>query len=360
MKIFESYLPKEKLAEDISIEHVELRGFSRSVAELEWLLLILVLLYSVAPSVQIENTWTIIQASLLFAAFILSFHYINFYESQTRWKLAIEVWVMILFVTWILWNTGRIDSPLINLYLLVIITSGLTLGKLTTFMILALITAVYFWLGFPLYAGASFSLENFGRLFTIFTPYLLVAYLTTMLSADLHYARKMFKHLAECDELTGLHNIRSFSNTLQLEIKKSNRYKHVFSILMIDADNLKSINDEFGHEAGNQQIITMANTINSCLRESDILGRYGGDEFIALLPETPRDHALEVGDRIRKAIENTAFDMEGHQISSTVSIGVASFPEDAANLDDLLQKADRAMYKSKKEGRNKISLYATN
>lgn len=353
MKIF----GKINITNNADIEHAELRGFSRSVAELEWLILILVILYIVVPGNYVTDKWLIVKSCLFFSGFVLAFHYLNFYEKESRWKLAIEIWVMIGFITWILLNTGGIDSPLLNLYLLVIITSGLTLGKLTTFLILLLITSVYIYMGYPMYTDTAFSIQSFGRLMTVFSPYLLIAYLTTMLSADLYYARSMFKHLSETDELTGLHNIRSFSSILLHEIKKSLRYEQFFSVLMIDADNLKDINDKYGHEAGDSLIKTMAHTIQFCLRESDILARYGGDEFIALLPQTDQKNAIEAAERIRKAIENTAFDMDGHQIKSTASVGIASFPAQADNTNDLLRNADIALYTSKNTGRNKVTLF---
>lgn len=345
------------LDDQLNVEHVELKGFSRSIAELEWLLLILVILYNVVPGNVIDDKWLMIKSCMFFAGFVLAFRYLNFYEKETRWKLAIEIWVMIAFITWILWHTGKIDSPLLNLYLLVIITSGLTMGKVTTLLILLLITSVYVYMGYPVYSDTTFSLQNFGLMMTIFSPYLLIAYLTTMLSADLQYARKMFKYLSETDEMTGLNNLRAFNTILSLEIKKSARYQQLFSILMIDADSLKKINDQFGHEAGNRLIKTIANTIQSCLRESDTLARYGGDEFISLLPQTIQEKAVEVGERIRKAVENTAFDLDGRQIRSTVSIGIASFPAHADNINELLQKADLALYNSKDSGRNRVNLW---
>ena len=341
----------------MDIDHIELRGFSRSIAELEWLLLVLVVLYTVVPGNYLVSQWTIIQSCIYFAGFVLAYRYLNFYERETRWKLAIEIWVMIIFITWILWNTGKIDSPLLNLYLLVIITSGLTMGKVTTLLILLLITCVYIYMGYPVFQASTYSLQGFGRMMTIFSPYLLIAYLTTMLSADLQYARRMFKHLSETDEMTGLNNIRSFNHALTHEIRKSIRYKQIFSLLMIDADELKSINDRYGHAAGDQLIVTMATTVQNCLRESDMLARYGGDEFIALLPQTDQKNAMEAAERIRRAVENTAFDMDGEKISSSVSIGIATFPEQADNTNDLLRKADLALYKSKDEGRNRATLY---
>lgn len=351
MKIF----GKLNLIDQLDVEQVELKGFSRSFAELEWLLLVLVLLYSVAPGVYIENQWLIMQYSLGFAAFVLTFRYLNFYKKETRWKLALEIWVMIAYITCVLWYTGKVDSPLINLYLLVIITSGLALGKLTTLLILGLISTIYIYMGVPILSKGAFSVGDFSYMMTVFSPYLIVAYLTTMLSADLQYAKKMFKHLSETDEMTGLMNRRSFSNVLEKEHNKSVRYNHAYSILMIDADELKIVNDEHGHKAGDRLITTIGKTVEDCLRESDSLARYGGDEFIILLPETNGQQAIDTGERIRKAVENTSFDMDGNLVNATVSIGISSYPEEADSVSSALAMADKALYKSKHEGRNQVS-----
>src|SRR5687767_3438501 len=115
---------------DLSAE--ELRGFSRTVREIEWLLLVLVLLYHAVLTPDDEGSDAIAMALFFFGAFVLAFHYVNFYRRESYWKLAIETWVMIVFITWILMYTGRLESPLINLYLLVVIASALILGKSTT------------------------------------------------------------------------------------------------------------------------------------------------------------------------------------------------------------------------------------
>jgi hypothetical protein len=113
--------------EIVSIDQIELRGFARTVAELEWLLLILVLLYFVVPGTQIVNEWNVVIAMTFFAVFIISFRYTRLFVKENRWKLAID--------TWVVNNTGGISSPILNLYLLVLVTSAITLGKITTFRI---------------------------------------------------------------------------------------------------------------------------------------------------------------------------------------------------------------------------------
>ncbi len=129
--------------------------------------------------------------------------------------------------------------------------------------------------------------------------------------------------------------------------------------MMIDADNLKEVNDKHGHKAGDKLIVSMSRSIEDCLRTSDIICRYGGDEFVALLPQLPSDRALETGERLRSAVENTSFDVDGTSISSTVSIGIASFPDEVGNVFDLLDKADQALYVCKRSGRNKVTSYSS-
>ena len=130
-----------KPAEILSIEQEELRGLSRTVAEIEWLLLILVLIYQVFEGTPVNDRAAVSAGLFFYSAFVLGFRYTNLARRETRCKITIETVVMLLFITWALWYTGRLASPLVNAYLLVIITSALSLGKLTTALELALIAA---------------------------------------------------------------------------------------------------------------------------------------------------------------------------------------------------------------------------
>ena len=128
--------------------------------------------------------------------------------------------------------------------------------------------------------------------------------------------------------------------------------------MMIDADNLKQVNDTYGHKTGDKLILTIASTIKDCLRTSDIICRYGGDEFVALLPQLPSERAIETAERLRSAIENTSFDVDGQRITTTVSIGIATYPDEVPIAEELLEKADETLYESKKAGRNVVISYA--
>lgn len=346
------------ISSSLDIEQIELKSFSRSIAEIEWLLLILVVLYYVSPDAQILSSEGMIVSLVAFAVFTLSFRYFNFYTKQSRWKMAIETWVMIVFISWTLFQTGGVNSPLLNLYLLVIIASAITLGKIITFLEIGLIAAFYIYLAAPLYSDSSFTLIDFSQIMTLFSPFLLIAYITTMLAADIHYGRQMFKSLSETDEMTGLLNKRSFNTMLIKAAKVAKRYSHPMSIMVLDADNLKVVNDKYGHKAGDRLIIILAEIIQDCLRVSDIIARYGGDEFVILLPQATAKKAVEAGNRIRMAVANSSFDVEGSRVNTTISIGIASYPENAVNINELLEKADKSLYKSKKAGKNQVSHYS--
>ncbi len=280
----------------------------------------------------------------------------NFNLPHFKWKLALETWVMILFISLVVWNTGSVDSPLLNLYLLVIISSSITLGKAVTIAEVALISAVYILLASR--SGIEYSLVEYTEFLIFFLPFMLVAYITTMLAADVNYGKEMFKTLSETDEMTGLLNKRSLSPMLHKATEVAIQYSQPLSAMMIDADNLKQVNDTYGHKAGDKLILTIASTIKERLRTSDIICRYGGDEFVALLPQLPSDRAIETAERLRSAIENTSFDVDGQRITTTVSIGIATYPDEVHIAEDLLEKADETLYESKKAGRNMVVNYA--
>jgi diguanylate cyclase (GGDEF)-like protein len=280
----------------------------------------------------------------------MAFRYANFSKRETRWKIALETLGMIALVTWVIWFAGRLSSPLLNLYLLPVITAALTLGKLATLIEVALIAACYLLLG----SGAELaSLRFTGAFAAQLAPVLLVAYITTMFSADIRYGLTRAKLLAETDELTGLLNIRGFAIAANRLFAQALRHDRASSVLMIDSDNLKSVNDSYGHEAGNRLLRHLAVAIQADLRFTDVAARYGGDEFIVLLPETPAKGAMEVAERIRTRIAGTPLELDHRRLVSSVSIGIACYPEDGRTLDGLAAHADRALYAAKQDGRNK-------
>ena len=337
-----------------SIEQEELRGIARTVAEIHWLLIILVLLFVVFGTPDREAEAAIIAALFFYAALVMAFRYANFYRNESRWKVAIETWAMIAMITWVVYFTGGLASPLVNTYMLPVITSGLTLGKVTTLIEVALIAVCQIYLGGIGSVERLASLSFVGGFASQIAPVLLVAYIVTMFSADIRYGLSKAKLLSETDELTGLLNMRGFAIAGNRLFGQALRYNRAASVLMIDSDNLKAVNDAHGHDAGNRLLRQVTRQVQAELRYTDVLARYGGDEFIVLLPETPAKGAAEVAGRIRDAVAGVPLDLNGKQVVCTVSIGVAAHPADGSTLDAVVARADRAMYQAKQAGRNRV------
>lgn len=166
---------------------------------------------------------------------------------------------------------------------------------------------------------------------------------------------RSLEQLAITDGLTGIFNHRYFQMRLENEVKRARRYEVAFALLLIDIDHFKSINDRFGHAAGDVVLAGLAALLRRCLRETDIIARHGGEEFAVVLTQTKGKDALLTADRLRKTIEEHAFDApEGESLKVTVSIGIAACPENSDSREGLLLAADKALYAAKTAGRNRI------
>jgi|GEM_PF-1446781 len=162
------------------------------------------------------------------------------------------------------------------------------------------------------------------------------------------------KHLAATDPLTSIDNRRSFFEKAEYEISRSRRYSYPLSFLMIDIDHFKSINDAHGHFFGDMVLRSLVEKTRQVLRESDILGRLGGEEFAVILIDADRDRALEVAHRLRNEISTTRVSMDNTTADFTISIGLTSLMENDDNAQDPLKRADSAMYESKRMGRDRV------
>jgi diguanylate cyclase (GGDEF)-like protein len=156
---------------------------------------------------------------------------------------------------------------------------------------------------------------------------------------------------ARTDALTGMANRRAFFEIAGTELARMNRYKHPFTIAYLDLDNFKVVNDNQGHEAGDDLLQSIAGFIESTIRSSDLIARLGGDEFAILLPETNEEQARAVMDKISASLYET---LQKHGPAVTLSIGVVTYIRPPLNVDDMLKKADHMMYAAKREGKNRI------
>ncbi|WP_462324739.1 sensor domain-containing diguanylate cyclase [Desulfoplanes sp.] len=160
------------------------------------------------------------------------------------------------------------------------------------------------------------------------------------------------------DSLTGAYNRAFFFNALEGEIKRSERYSHPLSVLFLDIDLFKNVNDTYGHAAGDMVLCAFTEACREELRDNDVLGRIGGEEFAVLLPEIDADNAMTVAERLRETMEALCLEEDGRIIRCTVSVGLTQWTRED-NADSLVKRADNAMYTAKTEGRNRsVSLLA--
>jgi two-component system cell cycle response regulator len=185
---------------------------------------------------------------------------------------------------------------------------------------------------------------------------MLVAYVTTMLSADTRKALFEIKTLSEIDDLTGILNRRAFLSLSSHTVNLSQRYGRDFSIIMMDSDSLKTVNDAYGHEAGDELLKAMVTHAQQELRRPDLLARYGGDEFVLLLPDTNAEGARLTADRIRERIASTPLVIRNVKVEITASMGVAAYPDHGDDYEQVFEAADTALYISKTKGKNRVTI----
>jgi diguanylate cyclase (GGDEF)-like protein len=319
----------------------------RSTRSIEILCLVLAALVLVWSRALVNQLWPVLSLLGTFAIAILAFRSRRFFPRRTRTRLLIESWSMVIFITGVLWFTGKSSSPLLNFYLLPIILSALTLGRLVTLLQVAVIAICHLALAAATPNLDVISLGYASQAVGQLAPFLLVAYLTTTLSADITEARERIENLAQTDSLTGLFNLRMFNEVWQREHVASERDRGVYALLMIDMDKLKDINDSYGHDAGNSAITLVAQCLQRSIRNTDYAARFGGDEFAVLLPGASPEIAEAVVKRVRHNVFKTTLDLRSRMIRCSVSIGVVNYPKDGRDMRELLSIADRKMYRDK-------------
>lgn len=173
-------------------------------------------------------------------------------------------------------------------------------------------------------------------------------------NADLH---KRTEELTINDELTETYNYRYFVQKLQEEKRRAVRYNLPLSLVMVDIDWFKKLNDSYGHEIGNLVLKRLSEVIKKCIRDVDVFCRYGGEEFVIILPQTPQVEAAQIAERIRGQVEKAVIDAgKRGKLKVTVSVGATSFPENGKSQNELLAVADQALYRAKGEGRNLVCI----
>ncbi|MGV8842630.1 MAG: diguanylate cyclase [Pseudomonas sp.] len=188
----------------------------------------------------------------------------------------------------------------------------------------------------------------------------LIIYDVTSVAVNKHQlqtANLQLQQLSRTDRLTGLHNRGYWEECLAHEFARHRRYHSMAALVMFDIDHFKSINDTYGHQAGDKVIQAVAEVMREQVRDTDYAGRYGGEEFVILLPDVDSSAAGLLAERLRLGIESLQVSYEGQKISFTISLGVADLSHPTEQHQQLIERADQAMYVSKENGRNQINFY---
>ena len=340
-------MSRDPAERSLDIEQAQLRGFARSVAEVEWLLFVLVVLYLFFVDRNLADNALVLGVLVAFAAFVLVFRYMRPFAKQIRLKLTIEILGMLAFLTAVLAVSSGVDSKLVNLYLLPIVTAALALGKRAAALVVVLVCACYPLLQLAVSGSESLTLDFGVQAVGVLAPFALVAFCTTLLVDNINTAKQRIRALSDRDELTGLFNLRAFTRLAEQEHDIASRSERQYSVLMVDIEHLKAINDTYGHEAGSRAVKLVAEALHRLTRSTDVSARYGGDEFIVLLGNADKATAEEVAQRIRNVVFATTLEVDVKIVRIKANVGAATFPENGATLQAVMTVADRAMYKDK-------------
>ena len=179
---------------------------------------------------------------------------------------------------------------------------------------------------------------------------------SSAIAIDNSMLHKKTQELTITDELTDLFNFRYFRSRLADELRRADRYRQKLSILMLDIDHFKNVNDQYGHQTGNVVLCEVSGIISQCVRDVDVVARYGGEEFTVILPQTDRTDAEIIAERIRETVAKNYFQNNNgrREIQITISIGGCTYPDGIHSLEQLLEKVDGALYRAKSEGRNAV------
>ena len=328
---------------DEAQERGELGRVLRSVTEVDGLLMLLTLLYLIVARSHIAEPTLYIGAMAVYGIVVVTLRYAPLFAELPRERLAVGTVAMVLFITVLLAASGGDNGPLLNLYLLPIITAALTLGRGPTVLIVG--AALAGRVGLSYFAGGEAVLTlSYGlTVLAEGVPVLLVALLTSMLAADIQDVHERLQAHTEQDAVTGLLNLDAFTRLTEDELRRAEQRGNGFALLVVDVDGLQAVNERYGHEAGNRVLAAVAQALKRSSRTVDLVGRYGGDEFVMFLSGAGPSVAKVVCNRIRHNVATTTLEVGGAMHRVSVGIGVGIYPAEGRDLRELVNVAHRAL-----------------
>jgi diguanylate cyclase (GGDEF)-like protein len=269
-------------------------------------------------------------------------------------KFLLEGSVAVTFATLLVVLTGRDASPFFFTFPLIVGGAALVVSPRVTFALAAAASVAYIVAIAPPGSGGlpPMTVAIVG---INVTALILLAYVAMVIAREQRRARDAAIRLSTIDNLTGLFNRTFFFAAVEREIARSARSGRGFCLLMMDLDELKQINDRNGHFFGDRVLRGVGEVIRQGGRRIDTAARYGGDEFVVLLPETDPTGAYVLAEKIRLGVADLRVDVAGSMIQPSISIGVVSYPEDGRTSDELMITADNSMYRSKRAGKNRVT-----
>ncbi len=268
-------------------------------------------------------------------------------------KFVVEGSVAITFATLLVLLTGGNESPFFFTFPLIVGGAALVVSARVTFALAAIASLAYiFAISSPV--GEPLAREVIAKVGINLTALVLLAYVAMVIAREQRRSRDAAIRLSTIDPLTGLFNRTFFFAAVDREIARSARSNRGFCLLMMDLDELKAINDRNGHYFGDRVLGGVSEVIRSGVRKIDTAARYGGDEFVVLLPETDPTGAYVLAEKVRIGVTELNIPVSGRPIHASISVGVVSYPDDGRTSDELLISADQAMYASKRAGKNRV------
>lgn len=307
----------------------------------------------------------VLAATLFFASFI---YFIGFYvckkHHDIRLSSAIILYSLYLLMFFLVLTGGVAQTGPLWIYIVAPVSlfiHGFRRGLLDIAVFVLIITAIMF-LPQDLIHHADYPIEFKLRLVYSF---LTVTFLSALYEFTRDHALRQsielshkYQLLAHFDPLTNLSNRRIAYDILKREQSRINRNKEVLSVLLCDVDHFKRINDKYGHNAGDIVLVELAKIFTTQVRKQDCVSRWGGEEFLFILPQTSAKNAAIIAEKIRLCVERHQIKYQDNNINVTISIGIAQF-EDASNIDEVINNADKSLYLAKESGRNQIQLSHT-
>jgi diguanylate cyclase (GGDEF)-like protein len=337
-------------------ENGTIRTYDRVVRIASW-----VFLLAVTTIVGVTGLWPQSQTAIflllaLAGLFVLVIHDLLPATALGPAKFVLEGSVAITVATVLVALTGGAASPFFFVYPLIVGGAALVVSPPIT-LGLALTAAIGYLLAVMLGSQPDM-LDNPVTIATVginLTAMVLLAYIAMVIAREQRSTRDAAIRLSTIDPLTSLFNRGFFFAALEREIARSARSGRGFCLLMMDLDELKAINDRLGHFHGDRVLAAVGQVVSDGVRRIDTAARYGGDEFVVLLPETDPTGAFVLAEKIRIGVNELDLDLPEEAVRPSLSVGVVAYPDDGGTADELMISADRAMYASKRAGKNRVT-----